>query len=110
MSASSLLKNSLRAQRASRVYLLTLLLVAAQGLLAWHGPSHLVPADEHAGPQVLKVSDCDLCTFGQGLAAAPTFELATPTPRGHTIVPVPISGHNPPAIPGAGARAPPVLS
>jgi hypothetical protein len=94
----------------SRIYLLTLLLIAAQGLLAWHGPSHLVPADEHAGNPVLQASDCDLCSFGQGLATAPVLAPAAPAPRNHGWAPARMAGHSAPTIPGAGARAPPVLS
>ena len=94
----------------SRACLLTLLLVTAQGLLAWHGPSHLFPADEHAGNPVLQASDCDLCSFGQGLATAPALAPTTPAPRNHTAVPARMAGDSAPTIPGAGARAPPVLS
>lgn len=94
---------------ANRAHLLCLLLVLAQALLAWHSPSHLVEED-HSGTRIVQVPDCDLCSPGQGLAAAPTLELAAPAPRARTAVPVIVPGHSQSAIPGAGARAPPLLS
>jgi hypothetical protein len=89
---------------------LALLFLCGQLALAWHAPSHIV-SDHDGNPSVLAASDCDICLPSQGAAPLPqaTSDLPQRTPdipRTFTSVRIGLDT----TVPGAGPRAPPVLS
>lgn len=96
--------------KASRVYLLSLLLLSAQGLLAWHLPEHL-DAEPHQPLELVSATDCDICAPGTGaVPPPPTTEAIPPATHRHPVPPRAEQSPRRVFVPGAGARAPPVLS
>lgn len=69
-----------------RPLLLAILLVFAQGVMAWHAPSHILEHPDRGA--VLASHNCDLCVHGHGLVgltSAPS-NLVIP-PAAHPIMP-----------------------
>lgn len=59
------------ADRLMRRLLLVTLLALAQGVMAWHSPSHIL--DHHdSGSALAAQYDCDLCVHGHGLIGLPS--------------------------------------
>lgn len=95
---------------ASRVYLLSFLLLTAQGLLAWHLPEHLNP-EPHQPLELVSTVDCDICAPGTGATPpAPALEAIPSAEHRHPAPPRTEQAPRQAFVPGAGARAPPALS
>lgn len=59
------------AERLMRHLLLVTLLALAQGVMAWHSPSHIL--DHHdSGSALAAQYDCDLCVHGHALVGLPS--------------------------------------
>lgn len=86
------------------------LLFCGQLLLAWHLPSHLALDTDHV-PSLISTADCEIGAHGQGVAPTPLISTSMPHRHGtHDLYPSEQQYPRAPLIPGAGARAPPVLS
>ncbi|MBM7334628.1 MAG: hypothetical protein ABGX87_11985 [Alcanivorax sp.] len=93
-------------RRLRRHLLLAALLLVAQTLVVWHGPSHILDGHGH-GP--VAQQDCQ-ALHGHGLACSPVADLPPARFTPPLTVPYPVGAPDLPRPRVHPARAPPVFS